>query len=375
MPLQKSHTSLFTAEIADCLKRIDGFLKKEDIDGAAAEVTKAKKVDPRNMYVHAYYERVQILLEARRQKELAEATHQKNEDGKKMEPERVRELKKAESIAAETRKKRLDEEVRRKVEAMAGKTDEQSKTTNAPPSVHHRAEVEEYNRALFKAWASGVPDSESEARLNHLRDSLHISEAEHQELQTSAQRESYIRAFKNLWISTNDPQAGASTITALHRTFGITPGKFDGLDLSLLQEIRIPKTRPQLVIIDDDAHMLESMAALLRDQGFDARPFTTSDEAFRFLLQSTPDLILADINLESSTMGGFAFFQKLQEIPRLARLPFIFVSGLTDDVVIRTGKSLGADDYLTKPFAGETLLSIIRGKLRRYTELRTFRAN
>lgn len=383
MSLRKSHGDLFSPEVADILKRIDGLLKKEDVDGAEAEVKRAKKADPKNMYVHAYYERVQILLDERKQKELAELAHRKNdadrlnmvpEDGKKEEGEGTRRLKEAERIAAEMRKKRLEDEVSRKIDAEAAKRSEKD-STKSTSSVSHAAELEEYNRALFNAWASGVPDSESDARLKQLRLSLHISTEEHRELETSAQRESYIRAFKNLWASTSNAADGASTITALHRRFGITPGKFDGLDLTLLQDIRMPKTRPQLVVIDDDAPMLESMAALLRDQGFDVRPFTTSDDAYRFLLQTTPDLILADINLESSTMGGFAFFQRLQEIPRLACLPFIFVSGLTDEVVMRTGKSLGADDYITKPFVGETLISIIRGKLRRYTELRSIRAN
>jgi CheY-like chemotaxis protein len=364
----------FTPQTAEILKRIDTLLKKEDIDGAQAEVRLAKEVDPKNMYVHAYYERVQLLVDDRkRRKDADEAHHERRDEGNtdlRVEvAATVRaELKEAAESAAADRKKRLETEVRRKLEAESAR-----KAVGSVPA--HAAELMEYNKALFKAWELGVPGSETAARLEGLRSSLHITSEEHDSLAESVQRESYICAFKNLWMSASAAADGPSTITGLHRTFGITPGRFDGLDLTLLQEIRIPKTRPQLVVIDDDAHMLESIGSLLADQGFDVRPFITSDEAYRFLLHTTPDLILADINLESSTMGGFAFFQKLQEIPRLACLPFIFVSGLTDEVVMRTGKSLGADDYITKPFIGETLISIIRGKLRRYSELRSFRAN
>ncbi|MEX1138099.1 MAG: response regulator [Bacteroidota bacterium] len=362
-------------------------LSKEDIDGAQAEVKRAKEVDPKNMYVHAYHERVQLLMADRKGRKDADVAHRKREEekgnaqiggGETIEPGISSEAKEEAERAAAERKKRFEEEVKRKLEAEAArsaqKTEERKPAEKPVASSLHPAELAEYSKLLFAAWKNGVPTPDASKQLSERRSSLHITQVEHEELETSVQRESYIRAFKNLWTSTNTAE-GASTITALHRRFDITPGKFDGLDLTLLQEIRIPKTRPQLVVIDDDALMLESMAAFLRDQGFDVRPFTTSDEAFRFLMQSTPDLILADINLESSTMGGFVFFQKLQEIPRLACLPFIFVSGLTDEVVVRTGKSLGADDYITKPFVGETLISIIRGKLRRYTELRSIRAN
>ena len=84
----------------------------------------------------------------------------------------------------------------------------------------------------------------------------------------------------------------------------------------------------------------------------------------------TPDIILCDINLETSTMGGFTFFEKVQEIDHLKKVPFIFLSGLNDDVIIRTGKEMGADDYLTKPIKGQNLLAALRGKLKRFEQLR-----
>jgi PleD family two-component response regulator len=72
-------------------------------------------------------------------------------------------------------------------------------------------------------------------------------------------------------------------------------------------------------------------------------------------------------------MGGFTFYEKVREIDRLHDIPFIFLSGLTDEVLIRTGKELGVDDYLTKPFSDETLLATIKGKLKRFRQLRDSR--
>jgi DNA-binding response OmpR family regulator len=51
-------------------------------------------------------------------------------------------------------------------------------------------------------------------------------------------------------------------------------------------------------------------------------------------------------------------------------VPFIFLTGLTDEVLVRTGKELGVDDYLTKPIAEQTLIATIKGKLKRFKRLK-----
>ncbi|HEX9615423.1 MAG TPA: response regulator, partial [Bacteroidota bacterium] len=297
-------------------------------------------------------------------------------------------LKKAEEEARlkseSERKRRVAEETQRKLEAENLRKSQPIAENKVVPRLQHRErkanarphsdELADYAAAIGLAWENGIPDGEQAGKLEKLREILAVTAEEHDRLDQSAKREAYVKAFKALWGSRESAQ-GPATITTLHKKFGITPEEAEQLDLELLSRIRSPKARPQLVVIDDDESLLSSMADMLCDRGFDVRAFTTSDEAYEFLLQSTPDLILADINLESSTMGGFAFFEKIQHIPRLSVVPFIFVSGLTDEVVIRAGKELGADDYITKPFVGETLVAIIKGKLRRYSELLALREN
>ena len=130
------------------------------------------------------------------------------------------------------------------------------------------------------------------------------------------------------------------------------------------------KHLPKVVMIDDDKDLLSVLSSSIESGGFEVFPLSTSDEAYTLLKKFTPDIILCDINLETSTMGGFTFFEKVQEIDHLKRVPFIFLSGLNDDVIIRTGKEMGADDYLTKPIKGQNLLAALRGKLKRFEQLR-----
>ena len=130
------------------------------------------------------------------------------------------------------------------------------------------------------------------------------------------------------------------------------------------------KQPPKVVMIDDDKDLLSVLSLSLESCGFEAIPLSTSDEAYVLLKKFTPDIILCDINLETSTMGGFTFFEKIQEIEHLKEVPFIFLSGLNDDLVVRTGKEMGADDYLTKPIKEQNLLAALRGKLKRFEQLR-----
>jgi CheY-like chemotaxis protein len=130
------------------------------------------------------------------------------------------------------------------------------------------------------------------------------------------------------------------------------------------------KQKLKVLIIDDDASLLSVLSMTIESSGFEVISLSTSDEAYMLLNKFLPDIIICDINLETSTMGGFSFFEKVQQIERLRQVPFVFLTGLNDDVLIRTGKEMGADDYLTKPIREQDLLAVIRGKTKRFGEIR-----
>ena len=71
-------------------------------------------------------------------------------------------------------------------------------------------------------------------------------------------------------------------------------------------------------------------------------------------------------------MGGFTFYEKVQELKNVQSVPFVFLTGLTDEALVRTGKELGVDDYLMKPISEQTLVSTLRGKLKRFKQLKRY---
>jgi CheY-like chemotaxis protein len=141
----------------------------------------------------------------------------------------------------------------------------------------------------------------------------------------------------------------------------------------ILRTAQSDKIQGRVVLIDDDEKLLHLVKETIEDAGFEVLAFTTSDEAYKVLKTETPDLILSDINLETSTMGGFSFYEKIREMDHLEEVPFVFLSGLSDEVLVRTGKEMGIDDYITKPFSDQHLIAVIKGKIKRYRRIKNKR--
>ena len=125
---------------------------------------------------------------------------------------------------------------------------------------------------------------------------------------------------------------------------------------------------PKILVIEDEAPLLEVILTMLRQSGFEA--IGASDGATGLHLAHTqqPDLILSDIRMPE--MDGHAVLRALRSDPETALLPFIFLTATTEQQDIRLGMKLGADDYLTKPFTNDELLDVIESRLERQAPIR-----
>jgi CheY-like chemotaxis protein len=320
-------------------------------------------MEPRNMYVQAYEERIKILQHEQ------ERNHQQ-EEARRIADEAAEEKRRAEEA-------RCDEEMRQRTdEERARKAREQEERMSQLSTMTHQDALSVYNKALFVVWADGAATVEEEDTLKQFRVELKVSGEEHSVLEAAAKRECYIASFKQLWSSGSLSADSATTLSSLRRKFRISADELEVIESELLNDLRSPnKPAGNVLIIDDDKELLRCLALVFEEHGFSANAYLTSDEAYQFLRNNRPDIIISDINLETSTMGGFAFYEKVRQLDHLNDIPFIFLSGLHDDAIIQTGKELGADDYITKPFDEDSLVAAVKGKLRRYARLRLVSRN
>ena len=126
--------------------------------------------------------------------------------------------------------------------------------------------------------------------------------------------------------------------------------------------------KPLILVVEDDFALLEGIRELLELTGYRVIPATNGVEALEKLNHYKPDLIVSDIMMPE--MDGYEFHSKVRERVELLTIPFIFLTARGEKVDIRRGKSMGADDYITKPFDDEDLLVAVEAKLTRWRSLR-----
>ena len=123
-----------------------------------------------------------------------------------------------------------------------------------------------------------------------------------------------------------------------------------------------------ILVVEDNKSLLENLRILLEFNSFNVITAENGIDALNTLqnLQRTnilPDLILSDILMPK--MDGYDFFRLISNYEMWNKIPFIFLSALTYPEHINLAKSLGVDDYITKPFIEEELLSCINLKLKK----------
>jgi two-component system OmpR family response regulator len=122
---------------------------------------------------------------------------------------------------------------------------------------------------------------------------------------------------------------------------------------------------PQIMVVDDEAGVRELVCDALRIAGFETLQANDGMSALTALRTAKPDLLIIDINMP--LMDGFDLVERLRTQNDLT--PVLMLSARSDRADITRGLSLGADDYVTKPFGLEELLLRVKAILRRTSKV------
>lgn len=117
----------------------------------------------------------------------------------------------------------------------------------------------------------------------------------------------------------------------------------------------------KIFIVEDDGEIRENLEILLDAEGYEVISAGNGLEALEKLETIIPDLILSDIMMPQ--LDGVEFFRKVKENDKTKTIPFIFLTAKNDYISLRQGMNLGADDYISKPFATDDLLRAINVRL------------
>jgi len=124
----------------------------------------------------------------------------------------------------------------------------------------------------------------------------------------------------------------------------------------------MPEERKKILCIEDDRETAALIAEELIDRGYDVSVAHDGREGLTAILKIMPDLVLSDISMP--VMSGFELLDRLVALaPRFSKMPFVFLTALTDRDNELKGRQLGADDYVTKPIDFDMLATIIAARL------------
>ena len=118
----------------------------------------------------------------------------------------------------------------------------------------------------------------------------------------------------------------------------------------------------KILIVDDEPELVKALQIRLKQAGYRVLSAYNADECLK-LARKKPDLILLDIMMP--TLSGIEVCQLLKKDPKLKNIPIIFLTAkVTKEDQIK-GLSVGADEYIIKPFYSDDLLHKIKKALER----------
>lgn len=120
--------------------------------------------------------------------------------------------------------------------------------------------------------------------------------------------------------------------------------------------------KKNILVVDDDKDIRELISVYLKAEDFYVDKACNGEEALKFIEENHYDLVLLDIMMPK--MDGL---ETLINIRKKFMMPVIFLTAKNQEVDLLRGLSLGADDYIPKPFSSLELIARVKAQLRRYT--------
>lgn len=112
-----------------------------------------------------------------------------------------------------------------------------------------------------------------------------------------------------------------------------------------------------VLIVEDEPHLIESLTFILSRAGYDIATAMDGESALRTIWATPPDLVILDVMLPK--LNGFEILKRIRADERLRTLPVIMLTAKGQRQDRATAAEIGADLFLTKPFANKDVVAAV----------------
>ncbi len=114
----------------------------------------------------------------------------------------------------------------------------------------------------------------------------------------------------------------------------------------------------KVLVVDDEPFICRSLSFVLRKENYEVLEARNGEEALEMIRSERPDLVFLDVMMPK--VNGFEVTELVKSDPDLRRTKIILLTAKGQDSDRETGRKLGADDYMTKPFSPTKILERAR---------------
>jgi DNA-binding response OmpR family regulator len=123
-------------------------------------------------------------------------------------------------------------------------------------------------------------------------------------------------------------------------------------------QVARPAMSKKVLIVDDEPSIIVAIQFLMEQSGYETIVAFSGEEAMETIARQHPDLILLDIMLP--VVDGFEVCQRVRENSEWKDIRIVLVTALGSEANAAKGLALGADAYITKPFANADLIAKVK---------------
>ena len=309
--------------VSDLLRAAEQHIEKSEYAPALNEIAKVYAIDPQNPFAFAYSD----LIHKRMKIGPAEAT--------------------AESVIVAVPQRELTVEMDAKM---------------VEPRTDERACLTMYRELLREMWYDGKLSDGEKQELAKIRSMFGITPDEHEEIEKQVHVDAYVEALRAAWRDGTISKSEGEILEMLREKFSISIEEHMSAEAKILWSRSTSEKKGTILIVEDERTLLLSLSMHLKKNGYNVETREYVEEALECVEKVEPSLILSDLMFGEGKMNGLEFYQQVRSNPKLKEIPFLMMSSISDEFVVRAGMRMGLDSFLQKPFSLELLLATIEGR-------------